>query len=204
MVKNKTIDAFFKRKSIDMVENSTSLELIQDEQHLTEEAEEHPSKLQKIRSKEVVVNALERDPGLCPQIWECSFNQRDEIRRAYLKMGPYQIHLENYPLSGSEKHPRRFPAAWFKLFPSWLEYSKENDATYCLACYLFSKKPSGRPRSDVFTVKGFRCWKKVNDGKKCAFLTHIGEDLCSPHNNAMRCCEDLLNQSQHIQNVIHL
>ena len=68
MINNKTIDVFFKRKSIDKVENSTSLELIKDEQHLTEEAKEHPSKLQKIGSKEVDVNALERDPGLCPQI----------------------------------------------------------------------------------------------------------------------------------------
>ena len=76
-MKNKTIDVFFKRKSIDKVENSMSSKLIQNEQHLTEEAEEHHSKLQKIGSKEVDVNALESDPGLCPQIWEYPSNQRD-------------------------------------------------------------------------------------------------------------------------------
>jgi len=32
-------------------------------------------------------------------------SQRDEIRRVYLKWGPYQIQLENYPFS-KEKHPR--------------------------------------------------------------------------------------------------
>ena len=118
MVKNKTIDVFFKRKSIDKAENSTSSKLIQDEQHLTEETEEHPSKLQKIGPKEVDVNALECDLGSRPQIWEYPSNQRDEIRSAYLKMGPYQIHLENYPLFSSEKHPRKFSTAWFRLFHS--------------------------------------------------------------------------------------
>ena len=58
-------------------------------------------------------------------------------------MGPYQLRLEKYPLSGSGKHPRSFSATWFSLFPSWLEYSIEKDATFCLPCYLFNKKPSG-------------------------------------------------------------
>ncbi|KAG2666570.1 hypothetical protein I3760_15G069500 [Carya illinoinensis] len=31
---------------------------------------------------------------------------------------------------------------------------------------------------------GFRNWKKINNGKHCAFLNHIGEDPCSCHNNA--------------------
>jgi len=32
----------------------------------------------------------------------------------------------------------------------------------------------------------------VNAGKICAFLNHIGDSPCSPHNNAMKACEDLL------------
>jgi hypothetical protein len=52
-------------------------------------------------------------------------------------------------------------------------------------------KPVRRPRWDVFITKGFRNWKKVHDGKKYAFLTHIGEVPCSPHNNAVKSCEDL-------------
>ncbi|XP_058740888.1 uncharacterized protein LOC131613191 [Vicia villosa] len=82
----------------------------------------------------------------------------DEIRRAYLKWGPCQIQLEQYPLSGKEDHKRRFQYAWFSLFPSWLEYSPLEDASYCLPCHLFSKRPSGRPGSDVFisTACAFR------------------------------------------------
>jgi len=51
-----------------------------------------------------------------------------------------------------DDHPRRFQYTWFSLFASWLEYSPLKDATYCLPCYLFSKKPSGRPDSVVFIV----------------------------------------------------
>jgi hypothetical protein len=39
--------------------------------------------------------------------------------------------------------------------------------------------------------------------KNCAFLSHIGDDPCSPHNNAVKCCEDLRNQSRHIDKVLN-
>ena len=39
-------------------------------------------------------------------------------------------------------------------------------------------KRDGRPGWDVFTIKEFRNWRKVHEGKNCAFFTHIGEDLC--------------------------
>jgi len=100
---------------------------------------------------------LERDPGKHLQIWKYPMSQRDEIRRAYLKWGPYQMQLENYPYS-KEKHPRRFQSSWFKMFPYWLEYSPANDGAYCFACYLFSSKPDGRFGSYVFTKQGFRSW----------------------------------------------
>jgi len=64
------------------------------------------------------------------------------------------MHLENYLLFGKDDHPRRFQNTWFSLFPSWLEYSLLKDAAYRLPCYLFSKKPSGRPDSDAFIVIG--------------------------------------------------
>ena len=38
----------------------------------------------------------------------------------------------------------------------------------------------------------------MRDGKKCAFLAHIGNDLTSPHRNAERACTDLMNQPSHI------
>ena len=54
---------------------------------------------------------------------------------------------------------------------------------------------------DAFTFTGFRNWKKVNNGKNCAFLNHVWEDPCSPHNNAMKYCDDLLNESVNIDKV---
>ena len=34
---------------------------------------------------------LERDPGLRPQMWTYPADKKDEVRRAYLTMGPYQL-----------------------------------------------------------------------------------------------------------------
>ncbi|XP_042386705.1 zinc finger MYM-type protein 1-like [Zingiber officinale] len=51
----------------------------------------------------------------------------------------------------------------------------------------------------TFTVDGFDKWKKVRNGKACAFLGHMGKDnVSSPHRNAEKECEDLINQTQHI------
>ena len=127
-------------------------------------------------------------------MWDYPVNQCDEIRRMYLKHGPYQLILQNekYPLSGPKKHPRCFQASWFTQF-SWLEYSGSKDAAYCLPCYLFSMKTLGRLEWDVFNIKGFRSWKKVHNGKNCAFLSHIGDVPCSPYNNAVKYCKDLRN-----------
>ncbi|XP_058775476.1 uncharacterized protein LOC131649734 [Vicia villosa] len=208
MVKHKKIDAFFKRKISDENENciastSTLEERAFDDQTIQVQPNDQPRKIQKVTMEEFDINCLERDPGKRLQIWEYPVNQRDEVRRAYLNWGPYQCQLEKYPLNG-DKYPRRFQASWFKMFPSWLEYSPTNDAAYCLLCYLFCKKPSGHPGADVFTRKGFKAWRKVNSGKKCAFLIHIGDSPCSPHNNALKSSQDLFNQSIHIRNVLNV
>ena len=147
--------------------------------------------------KKIDIASLERDPGKRPPIWEYPINQQDEIRRAYIKAGPYQVNLESYPLSGSNEHLRHFCSSWFELFPSWLEYSPSIDAAFCLPCYLFSK-PNGRIESNKFVIGGFKNWKKVNDGKNCAFLRHVGKNLNSFHRNAVKACNDLMNASQHI------
>jgi hypothetical protein len=109
---------------------------------------------------------------------------------AYLEARPYQFICSDYPLSGPKNHPRHFQASWFTQFSSWLKYSPTTDAAYCLTCYLFTMKPVGRPGWDVFITKRFRNWKKVME-RNVPFLTHIGEDPCSPHNNAVKSCEDL-------------
>ncbi|OIV97197.1 hypothetical protein TanjilG_28948 [Lupinus angustifolius] len=204
MSKHKKIDSYFKRKPSDKdnEDDIASISLPQQNSSFGQvvQPDQQPSKVQKVSIGEHDINSLERDPGKRPQIWEYPVNQRDEIRRAYLNWGPYQCDVEDYPLN-KDKNPRRFQSTWLKMFPSWLEYSIVNDAAYCLPCYLFSNKPSAQAGSDVFTRKGFRAWKKVNAGKNCAFLIHLGG---SPHNNAIKACFDLLNQSGHIRNIFNV
>ncbi|XP_071704499.1 uncharacterized protein [Rutidosis leptorrhynchoides] len=114
-------------------------------------------------------------------------------------MGPYQIQLQEYPSKGSKKQARRFQYSWFKIFSNWLEYSPTKDVVYCFLCYLFEDKQNVHNGGDAFTVKGFNSWKKVNDGKRCAFLKHIRS---SHHKDAIVYSENLLNQAAHIDSII--
>ncbi|XP_059428463.1 uncharacterized protein LOC132162216 [Corylus avellana] len=63
-------------------------------------------------------------------------------------------------------------------------------------------KPLGRPESDAFTGKCFNNWKKASDEMNSSLMRHVGTDLNSPHNIAMKCCEDLMNQSGHIDKIV--
>lgn len=85
---------------------------------------------------------------------------------------------------------------------SCLEYYPSKDAAYCLPCYLFNRKPTGHLGANAFTIDRFCNWKKVHDDNNCAFFSHMGKDLCLPHNNAVKYCDALMNQSQHIDRVI--
>ena len=76
------------------------------------------------------------------------------------------------------------------------------DAIYYLPCYLFGKKPIGRPKLDAFISTGFNNWKKVNDGMNCPLIRHVGKDPNSPHKIAVKCCEDLKNYLRHIDKLI--
>nr|XP_011463637.1 PREDICTED: zinc finger MYM-type protein 1-like [Fragaria vesca subsp. vesca] len=44
-----------------------------------------------------VIGDLERDPGKRVQIYEYPVNQQDHVRRSYIKLGPYQPKLFEYP-----------------------------------------------------------------------------------------------------------
>jgi hypothetical protein len=66
---------------------------------------------------------------------------------------------------------------------------------------LFSKKPFGKSGSYAFTVKGFQNWKKVNDGKECALIKHMG-DASSDHNYSVKCFTNLKNTMAQIDNQI--
>lgn len=218
MVKDKKIDSFFKRKRVDC-EAQEIEEVPEPESEETQFQEtpvqppllllefgqqSHEEEGQKTHTNEAVFRGtefLERDPAVRPQIWQYPHDQRDEVRRAYLKLGPMQPRLQNYKPSGTEGHQRRFQYNWFGMFPSWLEYSESHHQAYCLFCFLFSKNKNKRGGSDVFTVHGFSNWKKVNNGRKCAFLSHLGSEPCSEHNNATKACRDLLNRQAHIQHI---
>ncbi|XP_075499845.1 uncharacterized protein LOC142538407 [Primulina tabacum] len=55
----------------------------------------------------------------------------------------------------------------------------------------------------VFRKNGFDNWKRVNQGKTCAFLAHIGSAASSPHTICERRAENLMMPSQHIDKVMH-
>jgi len=163
MGKPNTILDFFKRKNAqtsnanyDVASSPTSDIVV---------SENFSKKSRRVDENEFDISLLEFDSGLRRQIWEYNVNQRDEIRRAYIKVGPYQFILTEYPKSGDPNHLRSFQPSWFNLFPSWLEYSCKKDATFCLPCFLFNK-PSGHPTQRVFTIDGFKNWNKVRDEKK--------------------------------------
>ncbi|KAK9986676.1 hypothetical protein SO802_031627 [Lithocarpus litseifolius] len=141
---------------------------------------------------------------MCKQIWEYDANERDEIRRAYIKLGPYQPKLDEFKKTKFGRHSRKFKHSWFaiKEFSTWLEYSPSKDAAFCLPCFV-SDKPTGNSGSHVFTKNGFRNWKKVNDVNNCSFLNHMGKEPNSFHRASEQAMIDLMNQSQHIQKCLH-
>ncbi|XP_062118723.1 uncharacterized protein LOC133832387 [Humulus lupulus] len=161
---------FFKRKIIeDQQFGENGQTSIPNPENL---APTHPKKVQRNESEIFDIAYLERDPEKRPPIWEYPINQQDEIRRAYIKVGPYQIKLESYPPFGSKEHLRRFCSSWFELFPLWLEYSPSVDAVFCLPCYLFSK-PTRWMEANNFFLGGFKNWKNVNNGNNGALLRHV-------------------------------
>ena len=49
---------------------------------------------------------------------------------------------------------------------------------------------------------GFDRWKKVNSGRECAFLTHMGKDTSTAHNYGTLCFESFKDSMTHIDKVI--
>ncbi|KAK4549592.1 hypothetical protein RGQ29_032748 [Quercus rubra] len=156
MSKRKTIDAFFKKKDVSNSEIRTPVAV--ETNVNTSMPDEHPSKCPKLQFEEI-----DRDPGSRKQICEFPINKQDEIRRVYIKKGPYQPKHINYPYN-DDTHHRRFQPSWFNSHKDWLEYSPSMDAIYCLPCYLFSKKPIGHPGSDAFIST------EIGDAKFCILV----------------------------------
>ncbi|XP_057740469.1 uncharacterized protein LOC130957635 [Arachis stenosperma] len=198
----------FKRKIDVGVQTSQPSNLVSQEvqvselSNLTQNTHQHKAKVPRLE-RDVDISLLEKDPGKQRPIWQYNVNERDRIRRAYIIAGPYQPTNISYPTSGNNNHRRYFQSSWFKKFSSWLEYSPEKDAAYCLPCYLFGKHYGARnDGKNIFSELGFSNWKKVNNGVNCAFVCHEGSIPNSPHNLCVKSCDDLMAQSKHIDKVL--
>ncbi|XP_022030770.1 zinc finger MYM-type protein 1-like [Helianthus annuus] len=213
MGKTKTIHSFFKRKDDEQESKRQKTSTSEPEEHeappppqsntIPNEAPPPQSNSNEAPqpqsdTNEVDVNLIERDPGKRKPMWEHPVNLREQVRRAYLSFGPYQIELAEYKVNGTKKQARRFRYPWFKLYPNWLEYSPTTHSAYCFLCYLFCDKPNMSHGHDTFTVKGFDNWNKVC-GKQCAFMKHI---KTSNHRDALLFSQNLLNQEAHVDNSI--
>ncbi|TYH50390.1 hypothetical protein ES332_D10G203400v1 [Gossypium tomentosum] len=174
-MKSKTIDSFFKKKSTESTQSPLEASQIEvpPSSFVPLNSDARPSKIPRVEDEALDLSNLERELGLRKQIYE-----------AYIKVGPYQPILSEYPASNSKKHP---------------QYSPSKDEIFCLPCFLFNSNPSSRFGSTTFTHNGFSNWKKVHDGCNCAFLTHMGKDSNLLHNNEQRAYVDLMNQAQHIE-----
>ncbi|TYG50749.1 hypothetical protein ES288_D10G201100v1 [Gossypium darwinii] len=150
-MKSKTIDSFFKKKSTETTQSPLEASQIEvpPSSFVPLNSDARPSKIPRVEDEALDLSNLERELGLRKQIYE-----------AYIKVGPYQLILSEYPASNSKKHPRYFQPSWFKQF---------------------SYNPSSRFGSTTFTHNGFSNWKKVHDGcnsnrlrlkTRCAFRGH--------------------------------
>lgn len=141
--------------------------------------------------QETNLDDLPADPGTRKRISKYNPNDRENIRRAYLKRGPCQPRGHTFPQKMIGKIKRKFNPCWFDRYKPWLEYSVKNDSVFCLYCYLCAY--DGDESADTsFTIGGFSNWKKPE-----RLLVHVG-GIHSAHNKARRACEDLMNPEQHI------
>ncbi|XP_022867080.1 uncharacterized protein LOC111386832 [Olea europaea var. sylvestris] len=154
--------------------------------------------LQHIQTLDVFdVTKLPTDPGLRIPILDYNANIQDKVRRAYMLKGPCQSQDHDFPKRQFRVTIRRFNPSWFKEFGSWLEYSVEKDAAYCLYCYLFRTSSGKQGGGESFVGEAFTYWK---DKKR--LHTHV-EFHDSAHNQARIKCEVLMNQEQRIQSVFY-
>ncbi|KAL6579335.1 hypothetical protein OROMI_009551 [Orobanche minor] len=176
--KKKNILGFFTRKATTSSREEQSPSNNETSNYDDEHEHQHVVKFQRVDI--CVCDYVQLDPAMRTPIWQCPVNIKDEIRRSYILRGPFQPDME-YPRTKIGDQYRRFKKCWFKQFP-WLEYSPHKDAVFCFPCFIFQEKEARYP---AFTVDGFRGWNRVNDGKRCALLIHVGNPT-SPHNNVVR------------------
>ena len=87
--KGKTMFSFFKPSE----QTSTSKGHSPSNVDVSNRSKQPPFKSQRVK---IDVNTLEWDLGLRIPVWQHPINQQDEIKRAYIKMGPYQPKLGEF------------------------------------------------------------------------------------------------------------
>jgi hypothetical protein len=89
---------------------------------------------------------------------------------------------------------RDFNPKWFDEFGSWLEYSIEKDAAYCLYYFLFSSQVEGQQRdSEAFVNIGWNGWNKGS----ARLLAHVDGSNSIHMRNEMK-GKALMNERQAI------
>jgi Domain of unknown function (DUF4371) len=119
------------------------------------------------------------------------------VRRAYLNKGPTQPWHHNFTQRDIGGKTRRFNPDWFNEFGSWLEYSEEEEAAFCLYYFLFKLEVRQQVGGDSFVTTSFKGWNK-----KDRLYTLIG-DVNSSHNQDVKMGEALKNQRQAIATIFN-
>ncbi|KAL6521902.1 hypothetical protein OROMI_031779 [Orobanche minor] len=158
-------------------------ENLQRQPSVTKDGSSNPSSkaLHFVRLTQYDALSLPQDPGKRRRINDYHVDDRQMVRREYIRRGPCQPHDHNFPQTafGEERKMRRFNPEWFKQHGDWIEYSVELDAAFCFFCYLF--KDETYSGGKAFVSGGFNTWSKPQSLKK-----HLGTSHASSHNEAIR------------------
>ncbi|XVF66636.1 hypothetical protein PTKIN_Ptkin10aG0052800 [Pterospermum kingtungense] len=121
---------------------------------------------------------LERDPSL--RLLICSYHVDNRDNVVLHQIGTMSSKIEcvsTYSICNSDSI---FSTFLVQSIP--MAYSEARNRAYCFPRYLFDTSPS---RYVAFTCEGFQDWKRVKDGKRCAFAQHEGRDHGSLHCTAL-------------------
>ncbi|XP_022895317.1 uncharacterized protein LOC111409504 [Olea europaea var. sylvestris] len=146
-------------------------------------------------------DSIEQDPGKRKQIYEYPFNERDQIRRAYLKVGPYQQNFSSIKAKNMENRNVNFKSIGTISILGWSIHLQH------IRHIIFSASFSSMKvfhlifhhwlLLDLIVGRGLA--KEVN----VHFFVHIGTTSSSYHNGCEGRAEDLMKPTQHIDKVIH-
>ncbi|KAK1376238.1 hypothetical protein POM88_032431 [Heracleum sosnowskyi] len=121
--------------------------------------------ISKVHRVEIDLNTLERDPGIQIPIWQHPVNLRDDIRRAYIKMVPYQPKLSEmslcllYTLLRSPELQLALVGASSKEVSVWLFFSKLSTIVNLIGC-------SPKWHTELHSVQAIEIARMVTSGER--------------------------------------